>query len=129
MLKISFIGAGSIVFADNVLGDILTFPAFQKDSLICLEDIDPKRLDIMYRYIKKIIEDNPQALEEVSVEKTTDQKKAIEDAKYIINAIQVGGLLEMKNDVEIPLKYGVSQCVGDTLGPGVFFAFFAQLQF
>jgi alpha-galactosidase len=123
MKKIAFIGAGSMVFADNVLSDILTFPSFQKNTLICLEDIDSRRLDATYKYINKIIEDNSQILDGVEVEKTTIQKKAIEDAKYIINAIQVGWLDVMKFDFEIPLKYGVSQCVGDTLGPGGIFRF------
>jgi len=123
MLKISFLGAGSIVFGENVLTDILTFPALQKDTLLCLEDVDPKRLDLMYRYIKKVIEDNPDPLKNVSVEKTMDQKHAIENAKYIINAIQVGGLEAMKLDLDIPLRYGVSQNVGDSLGPGGVFRF------
>ena len=123
MLKISFLGAGSIVFGENVLTDILTFPALQKDTLLCLEDVDPKRLDLMYRYIKKVIEDNPDPLKNVSVEKTTDQKHAIENAKYIINAIQVGGLDAMKLDLDIPLRYGISQNVGDSLGPGGVFRF------
>jgi alpha-galactosidase len=123
MKKITFIGAGSMVFADNLLTDILTFPSFQNDTLICLEDIDPGRLDTTYRYIKKMVEDNSHILNNVEVEKTTKQKEAIENAKYIINAIQVGWLDVMKYDFEIPLKYGVSQCVGDTLGPGGIFRF------
>lgn len=123
ILKISFIGAGSLVFGETVLTDILTFPALRKDTLICLEDIDPKRLDIMFRYLSKIIEDNYQDLKDVQIEKTTNQKKVIEDAKYIINAIQVGWLDVMKYDFDIPLKYGVTQVVGDTLGPGGVFRF------
>ena len=117
------IGAGSFVFGETVLTDLLTFPALRKDTLIYLEDIDPVRLDVMFRYIKKIIEDNPQELKDVQIEKTTNQKKAIEDAKYILNAIQVGWLDVMKYDFDIPLKYGVTQCVGDTLGPGGVFRF------
>lgn len=127
MLKISMIGAGSFVFGETVITDILTFPALRKDTLICLEDIDPGRLDVMFRYIKKIIEDNPQELKNVKIEKTTNQKKAIEDAKYIINAIQVGWLDVMKYDFDIPLKYGVTQVVGDTLGPGGIFRFLRTL--
>jgi len=65
MKKITFIGAGSMVFADNLLTDILTFPSFQNDSLICLEDIDPGRLDTTYRYIKKMVEDNSHILNNV----------------------------------------------------------------
>lgn len=123
MLKISFIGAGSLVFAENVITDILSFPELRKDTLICLEDVDANRLDLMYQVVKKVIEDNPETLKDVQLEKTTDQKKAIKDAKYIINAINVGGLEALKHDLEIPLKYGVSQAVGDTLGPGGVFRF------
>jgi alpha-galactosidase len=123
ILKISMIGAGSFVFGETVITDILTFPTLRKNTLICLEDIDPERLDIMFKYIKKIIEDNPQELKDIQIEKTTNQKKAIEDAKYILNAIQVGWLDVMKYDFEIPFKYGVTQCVGDTLGPGGVFRF------
>ncbi|MFX0028682.1 MAG: alpha-glucosidase/alpha-galactosidase [Candidatus Hermodarchaeota archaeon] len=121
--KISFIGAGSFVFGETLLTDILTFPALRKNTLICLEDIDPGRLDVMFKYMNKIREDNFQELKDVQIEKTTNQKKAIENAKYIINAIQVGWLDVMKYDFDIPLKYGVTQVVGDTLGPGGIFRF------
>lgn len=122
MLKITFIGAGSLVFGEQVLMDILTFPALVEDTVICLEDIDPRRLDLMHRFLQKVKETN-EGLENVTIEKTTDQRKAIEGAKYVINAIQVGGLEVMKQDIDIPMKYGVSQCVGDTLGPGGVFRF------
>jgi alpha-galactosidase len=123
MLKIAFIGAGSFVFGENVLGDLLTFPALTHDTVIYLEDIDEEYLDLMYQYMKKLKEDNPDKLEGVSIEKTTDQRKAIKDAKYIINAIHVGGYDAYQMDIDIPYKYNVTQCVGDTLGPGGVFRF------
>ena len=123
MLKISFIGAGSLVFGENILTDILTFPTLRKDVIICLEDIDPHRLDLMFKYMQKYKEDYSKEFEGITFLKTTDQKKAIVDAKYVICAIQVGGLEAYKLDLDIPLKYGVSQCVGDTLGPGGVFRF------
>jgi len=123
MLKIAFMGAGSFVFGETVLTDILKFPALVKDTLIYLEDIDEHYLDLMYQYMQKIKESNPDELEGVTFEKTTNQRKAIEDAKYIINAIHVGGYEAYKMDMDIPLKYGVTQCVGDTLGPGGVFRF------
>jgi len=129
MLKISFIGAGSLVFGRNVLTDILTFPALRDDTLICLEDLDPQRLDLMYRYMQKYKESYPQDTKGIRFEKTTDQKKAVEDAKYIINAVHIGGLDAFKLDIEIPFKYGVSQCVGDTLGPGGVFRFLRSVPF
>ncbi len=128
MLKIAFIGAGSLVFGETVLTDILTFPAL-RNAVLCLEDIDPKRLDYMYKYLQKYREDHIDKLEGVTIEKTTDQKQAIKDAKYVINAVQIGGLEAVKYDLEIPLKYGVTQCVGDTLGPGGVFRFLRTINF
>ena len=123
MSKIAFIGAGSIVFGEKILTDIVTFPSIQKDSIICLEDLDEHRLNLMYDLMNKYKEMYPKELEGVSFEKTTDLKKAISDAKYIISAIHVGGLDAFQVDLEIPLKYGVSQCIGETLGPGGVFRF------
>lgn len=123
MLKIAFIGAGSFVFGENILTDIINHPALTKDLLISLEDVDEHFLDLMYQYMIRLKEDNPERLEGVSFEKTTNQKKAIEDAKYIISAIHVGGDGAYKVDMDIPYKYNVSQCVGDTLGPGGVFRF------
>jgi alpha-galactosidase len=71
----------------------------------------------------KIKESNPKELEGVTFEKTENQQKAINGAKYIINAIHVGGYAAYKLDMDIPFKYGVTQCVGDTLGPGGVFRF------
>jgi alpha-galactosidase len=125
-MKITMIGAGSVVFGENILTDILTHPALREDSIICLEDIDPNRLDLMYRMMLKYKELNPEKLGDISFEKTTDLKKSITDAKYVISSIHVGGLDAFKYDIEIPYKYGVTQCVGDTLGPGGVFRFLRQ---
>ncbi|HUW89491.1 MAG TPA: hypothetical protein VMV43_03130 [Candidatus Nanopelagicaceae bacterium] len=122
-LKIAFIGAGSFVFGEAVLTDLLTFPSIQKDTIICLEDINEHRLNLMYNLMLKYKETRPELLEGVTFESTTDLKKAITDAKYVISAIHVGGNEAFKVDLDIPLKYGVSQCIGDTLGPGGVFRF------
>ena len=123
MLKIAYIGAASFVFGENILTDIISHPALTKDTLISLEDVDEKNLDMMYKYMLRLKEDNPERLEGVSFEKTLNQKKAIEDAKYIISAIHVGGDEAYKLDIDIPYKYNVTQCIGDTLGPGGVFRF------
>ncbi len=123
MLKIAFIGAGSFVFGETVLTDILTFPSLIEDTTICLEDIDAHYLDLMYRYMLKLKENYPEKFEGVNFEKTSNQRKAIEDAKYIVNAIHVGGYEAYKIDMDIPFKYNVTQCVGDSLGPGGVFRF------
>ena len=129
MLKIAFIGAGSLVFGQNLLTDLTTFPALKEDTLVCLEDIDPTRLDLMHNYIKVYKEKFPQELNGITFEKTTNQKKAVEDAKYVINTVHLGGLEAFKLDVEIPFKYGVTQTVGDTLGPGGIFRFLRTTSF
>lgn len=121
-MKITYIGAGSLVFGKNLLTDLLMFPALQEDTILCLEDIHAERLDLMFRYAKKYKEEFFDD-KDITIEKTTDQKKAIKDAKYIIDSIHVGGLDAFKLDVEIPYKYGVSQAVGDTIGPGGVFRF------
>ncbi len=123
MLKIAFIGAGSFVFGRNLLTDILMLPPLIEDTVIYLEDIDEHYLDLMYKYMLKQKESDPERYDGVSFEKTTNQRKAIEDAKYIINAIHVGGYEAYKLDMDIPYKYGVTQNVGDTLGPGGVFRF------
>lgn len=129
MLKIAFIGAGSLVFGQNLLTDIITFPTLQKDIIICLEDLDSHRLDLMFNYMQKYKDNYSQELAGIIFEKTTNQKKAIEDAKYIINTVHIGGLEAFKLDVEIPFKYGVSQTIGDTLGPGGIFRFLRTAPF
>ena len=123
MLKIAFIGAGSFSFGETVLTDLIAFPKIREDTVIYLEDINEDYLDFMYQYMIKLKESNPDKLEGVRFEKTTDQEAAIKDAKYVINAIHVGGYEAYELDMDIPAKYGVTQCVGDTLGPGGVFRF------
>nr|MDO8118861.1 alpha-glucosidase/alpha-galactosidase [Candidatus Sigynarchaeota archaeon] len=92
MFKLAFIGAGSIVFAKRLIRDILSHEKLRKNGmLISLEDIDKHRLDLMYKYFQKYKDDNAKELENVQFDATTDQRKSIADAKYVISAIQVGG--------------------------------------
>jgi alpha-galactosidase len=114
MTKITFIGAGSVVFTRNLTSDILTVPALQ-DSVISLMDIDPMRLRLARDLVQRMIDERKLP---ARVEATLDRREAIQDADFVIITIQVGGLDAYKLDIEIPLKYGVGQCVGDTLGPG-----------
>jgi alpha-galactosidase len=117
MAKIAFIGAGSIVFAKNLLGDILSFPELS-GSTISLMDIDPERLGLTSRIAEKLVrQEGYQAV----IESTTDLRAALRGADYAITMLQVGGLEAFKCDVEVPLKHGISQAVGDTLGPGGIF--------
>ena len=114
MPKLSFIGAGSFVFTRNLCSDILLTPALQ-DATITLMDIDPGRLEQATRLVQAMIEQRGLA---TTVTATLDQRTAVTGADYVITTFQQGGLEAYQLDIEIPLKYGVEQCVGDTLGPG-----------
>ena len=115
MPKITFIGAGSTVFAQNLLGDILSFPELA-DSTISLHDINPERLgttEIVARKIAERLEINPK------IETHIDRRAALDGADYAINMIQVGGYKPATvTDFEIPKKYGLRQTIADTLGIG-----------
>jgi alpha-galactosidase len=114
MSKITFIGAGSFVFTRNLCSDILLTPALQ-DCTIALMDIDPARLERSCDLVEAII--HRRGLK-ARVEATLDRREAVKDAQYVITTFQQGGLDAYAMDIEIPRKYGVEQCVGDTLGPG-----------
>jgi alpha-galactosidase len=113
-MKVAFIGAGSVVFARNLICDILSFEEL-RDCTISLMDIDKSRLDTIAALADKIVTDNGLPTQ---VEATTDRRRALDGADYVIIMIQVGGIEAFVPDIEIPRKYGVKQAVGDTLGPG-----------
>ena len=119
MLKITFIGAGSTVFAKNVLGDSMLTPAL-RDAEIALYDIDENRLEESYILISKVNELYNE--NRASVKKylgVPERKDALRDATFVINAIQVGGYEPCTViDFEIPKKYGLRQTIADTLGIG-----------
>jgi alpha-galactosidase len=114
MPKITFIGAGSLVFTRNLCSDILLAPSLQ-DSTISLMDIDPGRLEESRKIAQSIVDRRKLP---AKIEATTERKTALRDADYVITTFQQGGLDAYQLDIEIPRKYGVEQCVGDTLGPG-----------
>lgn len=114
MPKITFIGAGSLVFTRRLCNDILLAPALA-DSTISLMDVDPGRLNQAKEIVENIVAQRGGA---ARVEATTDRRKAVQGADYVVTTFQQGGLDAYKLDLEIPQKYGVEQCVGDTLGPG-----------
>lgn len=113
-IKITFIGAGSTMFARNLLCDIFSFENL-RDINITLEDIDESRLDDTYRLASRIVSQEGYSTQVV---KTTNQKEALKDSDFVIIMFQVGGLEAYAIDKAIPEKYGVDQTVGDTLGPG-----------
>jgi alpha-galactosidase len=115
MTKITFIGAGSTVFAKNLLGDILSFPELA-NSTISLMDIDPVRLqtsEIVAHKVAEFFEAKPK------IEATLDRRRALDGADYAISMFQVGGYKPSTViDFEIPRKYGIQQTIADTLGIG-----------
>lgn len=115
MPKIAFIGAGSTVFAKNLLGDILGFPELASSD-IRLMDIDPQRLSTSEVVAHKVAE----ALGATpTISTTTDRRVALDGADYVITMIQVAGYKPgTVVDFEVPKKYGLRQTIADTLGIG-----------
>lgn len=114
MAKIAIIGAGSLVFCKTLMNDFLATPALA-GSEYSLMALSHTRLDKMHAFVDRMIKDNGV---DATVTKTTDRREALRDADYVVVMIQVGGVDAFKVDYEIPMKYGVDQCIGDTLGPG-----------
>ena len=112
MTKISLIGAGSVVFARRLLQDIVCVPELS-DSTVSLMDTDSERLGLMSKFANKLVRDTGT---NINVETTTERREALHDSDYVLTTIRVGDSYE--RDIGIPLKYGVDQSVGDTIGPG-----------
>jgi alpha-galactosidase len=118
--NIAFLGAGSTIFARNVLGDCLHVPSL-RDAHIRLIDIDPERLhvsQVMLENINRTLGANAR----IDAYLADDAATALAGADFVINAIQVGGYEPSTViDFEIPKKYGLRQTIGDTLGIGGIF--------
>lgn len=109
--KVAFIGAGSIGFTRGLLADILTVPEFH-DIQVSFTDINPDNLRMVTQLCQRDIDENGL---DIKIHATLDRREAFRDAKYVINCVRIGMLEAFETDVDIPLKYGVDQCVGDTL--------------
>jgi alpha-galactosidase len=114
MARIVFIGAGSVVFTRNLVKDVLSYPALD-DSEIVLMDINAGRLAKIEKLVARLA---GQQGSRVTVRATGDRREALRGAHYVVFTVQVGGVELWGQDIDIPARYGVSQCVGDTLGPG-----------
>lgn len=112
--KITFIGAGSIGFTRGLLRDLLAVQEFNNIE-VAFTDISDQNLEMVRALCQRDIDENGL---QIKISATTDRKAALKDAKYVICTIRVGGLEAFATDVDIPLKYGIDQCVGDTLCAG-----------
>lgn len=119
MIKITFMGAGSTVFARNVLGDCMCTPALC-DAEIALYDIDGQRLEDSYIILSAINKNVNQGRAKIHTYLGVENRKdALKDATFVVNAIQVGGYDPCTIlDFEIPKKYGLRQTIADTMGIG-----------
>lgn len=117
MPKITIIGAGGYVFPLTLIRDVLSFPAL-RDAHFTLMDVARANLERTYGHARKLISQHGLP---ASVEATTDLRRSLEGADFVVVTFQVGGLEAYAHDVEIPRKYGLDQTVGDTLGPGGIF--------
>jgi len=113
-VKVAMIGAGSVVFCKTLMSDMLATPALA-DGEFALMDIDADKLRRMEAFAKRMVKDNKVG---AKITATTDRRQAIDSADFVVIMIQVGGLDAFGIDYEVPLKYGVDQCIGDSLGPG-----------
>jgi len=113
-LKIAMIGAGSVGFTRGLLRDILSVPELS-NTQFAFHDISHHNMDMVTQLCLRDIEANGLT---ATVKATTDRRTAISDADYVLCMIRQGGLEAFQTDIDIPLKYGVDQCVGDTLCAG-----------
>lgn len=116
-VKIAFIGAGSTVFSRNVIADILWHDAL-RDAELRLVDLDRDRLATALD-MTRILSAQFKATGRITA--TTDRRRALDGADVVISAIGVGGVEATRVDLKVPLRFGVAQTVGDTLGPGGIF--------
>ncbi len=117
MAKIAIIGAGSIVFCKTLMLDILATPGLE-DSEFALMAPSTRRTSQVEAFAQRAIAANNLP---AKVWVTTDRREALQDADYVISTFQIGGVDAFAIDVELPLRYGVDQCIGDTMGPGGIF--------
>ncbi len=113
-IQIAVIGAGSVGFTRTLVRDILAVPEL-RDARFSFTDINAHNLEMVESLVRRDVE---AAGLPATIDSTTDRREAFAGADYVLCFVRVGGLEAFETDIEIPLRYGVDQCVGDTLGPG-----------
>ena len=114
MTRVTFIGAGSVVFTRQLIADLLRFPELV-DLDIALFDIDQERLDVAEGTARQV---SDRLGARATISATLDRRAALAGADFVINMIQVGGIAATRKDLEIPARYGLRQTIGDTTGIG-----------
>lgn len=109
--KLTIIGAGSLTFARTLFTDIMTVPELRGIE-VAFTDISRRNLDMVTQLCQRDLDANGIP---TCIQASTDRREALRGARYIVNCVRVGGLAAFESDIDIPLKYGVDQCVGDTL--------------
>ena len=117
MPKVTFVGAGSAVFARQLMTDLLAVDGLEHGTF-ALVDIDPGRLELARRIAERLVELSGKRW---SVVASTDRLSVLAGTDYVINSIEVAGLEHVRADYDIPKRYGIDQCIGDTIGPGGIF--------
>jgi alpha-galactosidase len=118
MVKVAFIGAGSVEFTRNVVTDLCSFAELHGNLELSLHDIDAERLGYAEALSKRI---SAQSGAGATITSDINRLAALEGADYVVNEIQVGGYKATRTDFDIPAKYGVRQTIGDTIGIGGIF--------
>jgi alpha-galactosidase len=116
-IKITMLGAGS-GFTPRLMNDVLLIPGADRGE-IALVDIDKSRLKTMHLLISRLIAQLGKT--EWTVTATTKRREVLRGSDYLVNCIEVSGVECVRHDNDIPLKYGIDQCIGDTIGPGGLF--------
>ena len=114
-MKIAIIGAGSIGFTRGIVTGMLSVPEFRDNLQLAFTDIDKRNLDMVYKLCKRDMEANGV---KSTLTATLNRREAFKGASYVFCVVRVGRLEGFQTDIDIPLKYGVDQCVGDTLCTG-----------
>jgi alpha-galactosidase len=113
-IKVAFIGAGSIGFTRGLVRDLLAVPELQ-DTHFAFTDISRRNLEMIARLCEKDIRENNLP---ARITATLERRRVLAEADYVFNVSRIGGLEAFQHDIDIPLKYGIDQCVGDTLCAG-----------
>src|SRR6266702_6052807 len=117
MPKVTMVGAGSAVFARQIITDVLAVDGLDSGTF-ALVDVDGERLELARAIAQKLVDLSGKKWK---VEASTDRTEVLAGTDYVVNSIEVAGLQNVRADYDIPLKYGVDQCIGDTIGPGGIF--------